>query len=376
MMDEAPFLPGVELARRFFDSAVVHLMAKHAPGLPYAAGLLGTGSDVLGYDTARSMDHDWGPRLVILLREDDLPAWGQRLDRMLLECLPAEVAGFPSRFREFADDPGIVHMAIDGDLHRVAITSLPALLERHLGIRSAAEIDVAMWVTVAGQQLLELTAGTVVHDDLGELTRLREALAWYPDDVWRYRLAAQWKRIAQSEPFVGRAGEVGDDLGSHVVGMSLVRDVMQLALLQARCYAPYAKWLGTAFARLPVAAELTPWLDRARFATTWLEREAGIVGAVRVLAERHNSLGLTGQLDPSPRPFHDRPFTVIDAGRFAAALRDSIRDPAVRALPAHLGGIDQVMDSTDALVNADLRRALRVWLREGGSRRDDRHLLR
>jgi hypothetical protein len=162
---------------------------------------------------------------------------------------------------------------------------------------------------------------------------------------------------------VSRTGDVGDDLGSHVIGLSLVRDVMRLALLQARHYAPYPKWLGTAFARVPDVAELVPWLNRARFAVTWQEREAGIVGAVRALTARHNALGLTTPVDPTPRPFHQRPFTVMDAERFADALTTSIQDPAVQALPKHLGGIDQYLDSTDALVNAELRQALREWLR-------------
>jgi hypothetical protein len=359
------FIPGADLARRLFEEAIGALMAEHAPGLPYAAGLLGAGSDVLGYDTARSMDHDWGPRQLVLLREGDLARWHDRLDRMFLAALPATVAGFPTRYRGFSEEPGTLHLTIDGDRHRIEITSLPRFLDRHLGVQRANDIDVAMWLTVSEQQVLEVTAGAVFHDALGDLTDIRGILSWYPDDVWRYRMAAAWKRIAQIEPFVGRAGEVDDNLGSQVIALSLARDVMRLAMLQARRYAPYAKWLGTAFARLPDAADLTPRLDRARYATTWQEREAGLVGAVRVLAERHNALGLAEPIEPSPRPFHDRPFTVLDAERFANALTASVTDPVVRALPMHLGGMDQYLDSTDALVSGELRRVIRAWLRGG-----------
>ncbi|WP_202870597.1 DUF4037 domain-containing protein [Kribbella sp. VKM Ac-2571] len=80
--------------------------------------------------------------------------------------------------------------------------------------------------------------------------RVRDALAWYPDQIWRWTLACQWSRIAQEEAFVQRTHEVGDELGSRVVAARLVRDLMRLAMLQARTYAPYSKWLGTAFARL------------------------------------------------------------------------------------------------------------------------------
>jgi hypothetical protein len=144
--------------------------------------------------------------------------------------------------------------------------------------------------------------------------------------------------------------------------MTLVRDAMRLAFLLERRYAPYPKWFGTAFRRLQLAELLTPHLDQARFATSWQERERGVVEAVVTLAKRHNELKLTQWLDPAPRPFHDRPFTIVGGARFSSALLETIRDPEVRALPPHTGGIDQYLDSTDALGNGALHRAIRIWM--------------
>lgn len=59
-------------------------------------------------------------------------------------------------------------------------------------------------------------------------------------------------RLSQEEPFVGRCGEVGDDLGSAVVAARQVRDLIKLCLLMNRAYPLYGKWLGTVFAALPV----------------------------------------------------------------------------------------------------------------------------
>ena len=39
--------------------------------LPYAAALVGGGSQVLGYDTPMSTDHDWGPAVTLFLPEDE-----------------------------------------------------------------------------------------------------------------------------------------------------------------------------------------------------------------------------------------------------------------------------------------------------------------
>ena len=42
-------------------------------------------------------------------------------------------------------------------------------------------------------QAVELTAGAVFHDGLGDLTRLRAAFARYPRDIVLYKLAAEWR---------------------------------------------------------------------------------------------------------------------------------------------------------------------------------------
>jgi len=53
-------MSGRELARRFHAYAVAPLLAQGMPGLRYAAGRFGSGSDVLGLEDVMSRDHDWG----------------------------------------------------------------------------------------------------------------------------------------------------------------------------------------------------------------------------------------------------------------------------------------------------------------------------
>ena len=68
-------------------------------------------------------------------------------------------------------------------------------------------------------------------------------------------------------------------------------------------------------------------------------------------------LGLTPPVDGSVRPYYDRPYRVIDAGRFVASLRDSISVGAIRRLPL-TGAADQFIDSTDAIGDLRLLRAV------------------
>ena len=51
------FVPGLELSHACYVEAVAPLLAKHYPSLIHSAGRLDTGSEVLGFDTERSMDH-------------------------------------------------------------------------------------------------------------------------------------------------------------------------------------------------------------------------------------------------------------------------------------------------------------------------------
>jgi len=136
-----------------------------------------------------------------------------------------------------------------------------------------------------------------------------------------------------------------------------VRDLMRLVLLVQRRYPPYSKWLGTAFARTPAAAELLPMLQAALSAPRWPDRESSLCEAYEAAARLHNELSLTPPVEPVVRPrFYERPYRVLEAGRFVSALRDQILDERIRRLPP-IGAVDQFIDSTDALGDIALLRA-------------------
>jgi hypothetical protein len=344
------FVPGLQLAREFYAEAVRPLLEQHFPRVRYAAALLGPGSEVAGLDTERSTDHDWGPRLQVFLGEDDAERHASAITAVLTSRLPASFRGYPVAF-PITREPG------GTPRHRAEVAGLGAWLTGQLEFDPRHAVTVLDWLATPAQRLAEVTTGAVFHDGPGELTRARTHLTWYPHDVWLYLLACQWQRISQEEAFPGRCAETGDDLGSAVVTARLARDLMRLCLLMHRQYPRYSKWLGTTFARLPQTDALAANLAAAVSAPDWRSREQHLRDAYETVAAQHNQLGLTRPLDTRTRRFYDRPYQVIDAARFTAALLEEITDPQIRRLPL-IGAIDQFTDSTDALGDLRLLRAI------------------
>ncbi len=61
------FIKGMTLCRDFFNDCAKKVIEYRFPDLKYSAGLIGYGSDVLGYDDAVSTDHMWETRFYLFL---------------------------------------------------------------------------------------------------------------------------------------------------------------------------------------------------------------------------------------------------------------------------------------------------------------------
>ncbi len=356
-----PFVDGLTLSRQFFEDEVQPILSSHFPRLGYAAALIGPGSEVLGFDTPISTDHHWGPRLMIFVSDDDLGNVGPEVICLLSRELPHTFMGYPTNFGP-PDEIGVrlLQPLSSGPVsHRVDVISVESWCSDYLDWGPTEPPTVTQWLTFPQHRLRASTAGAVFHDERGELTTARATLSWYPHDIWLYLLAAQWNRIAEEEAFMARCGDVGDDLGSTLVAARQARELMHLCFLMEKQYPPYAKWFGRAFGDLTIAAGLQPDLQSAIRSPDWLDRETALSRAYERIATFHNSLSLTDPLETAVRNYHGRPYLVLDAGRFATALRQQIRDEVINRLPDRFGALNSVVGSTDLLETADLRRRLR-----------------
>jgi hypothetical protein len=137
---------------------------------------------------------------------------------------------------------------------------------------------------------------------------------------------------------------------------------MWLAFALSRQWPPYAKWRGTAFQALVIAADLERPLAAAAMAPDWQSRENGIADACEVLLNVLRTRGL-----PVPAPavsrFWGRPYRSVDQA-VPEALLAGITDPDVTRLPASTGSIEH-WASADVLANPGrrpgLQAAYRAW---------------
>lgn len=336
---EGGFIPALRLSQGFYDNVVSGLIGN----VRHSAAHLGEGSDVLGFDTERSTDHGWGLRLQIFADDEFVGPVRQAIDK----GLPVEYRGWSVRYYRWQTD------RVE---HHIEVTTLSAWFKSSLGFDPRDGMTTALWLSTPQQLLLEATKGAVFRDDSGDLTQLRQIIEWYPRDVWLWIMACQWSLAGSLSSLVGRAAEVGDDVGSRLVAAKIARLFMQLFLLQDRIYVPYDKWLGTAVARLNDGEELTHLADEVLSASNYKAREAALLEMCLRAVQRHNVLRLTSPVSAEVGA-HDvgiagavRPYRVMDAGPIVRGCLDAIEDPALKRLNL-VGAIDQMCETSDPLIH-------------------------
>ncbi len=228
---------GMELCRSYYHEVIEPRIRSECPHAleRIAVGLLGHGSQCLGYDDEISRDHDWGPRVCILLGDEDYKRLGSDLEKVV-GSLPSEYMGFEASWEHLGPRGGALNIR---DWFR-------SLLDGRDIPREPVD-----WLPIREYELLSTTNGEIWHDGTGEVTELRRHLSYYPDAAWRKRLAGKCVQISQSTGNVGRCAKRDDVVATSFSLHRFVRDAMQIWFLLNRRYAPFYKWLYRAFKGLP-----------------------------------------------------------------------------------------------------------------------------
>ena len=245
---------GLELARAYYEAHGAPMLREQFPHLLplVAAGLFGSGSECFGYDDDISRDHDFEPGFMLLLPGEDVVS---RRDAFLLEraCdkLPREFGGLRR---------GLMRPV--GGARRGVLRTAEVFAAK-VGAGDGI-LTLGQWLTVPEYALAEAVNGEVFYDGYGEVTRVREALSSWPEDVRRKKLAGCLLLMAQSGQYnYARCLAHGETGAAQLAAVEFARSAMHALFLLNGAYMPYYKWQFRALRALPVLsleAELLEYL--------------------------------------------------------------------------------------------------------------------
>lgn len=194
-----------------------------------AAGLVGEGSECLGFDDEVSRDHDWGPSFCLWLSNEDYATFGQALQKAY-DGLPQEFRGF--RRRETTGGRG-----------RVGVWRISDFYRSFIGLSRAPE-TLAEWIRIPETFLSKATNGQVFTDPAGRFSAIRQSLlAFYPHDVYLKKIAFYAAKMAQSGQYnYKRCLDRQEFVAAQCARYEFIKAAMAMTYLLNKKYMPFYKW--------------------------------------------------------------------------------------------------------------------------------------
>ena len=244
---------GLELSRAFFEEYGRPMLKAPFPDLmPFlAAGLFGSGSECFGYDDDVSRDHDFEPGFCLFLPEEAV------VDRRTAFLLERAYSKLP---RTFGGVSRPVLQPVGGARHGVFRTT--EFFQKLIGSPDGL-LNLQEWLSIPEQALAEATNGELYFDSLGEVTRIRSALQFFPEDVRRKKLAGHLLLMEQAGQYnYARCLSHGETGAAQLAAGEFVSSAMSAVFLLNRRYQPFYKWRFRAFRELEKLSELAKPLEQ------------------------------------------------------------------------------------------------------------------
>ena len=238
---------GLELSERFYKECGEPMLKERFPELLplIAVGLVGAGSECLGFDDDISKDHDFEAGFCIFLPDESL------VDRKAEFELERAYSALPKEFMGYKRS-GI--SPVGGNRHGVMRTAEFFALK--VGTPDGA-LSLRDWFFLPEQALAEATDGKIFYDGLGEVTAIRERLLYMPNDVRLKKLAGNLLVMGQAGQYnYSRCIARGERAAAQLAVFEFVRAALNVAFLLNCRYAPYYKWTFRALTELQKLSEL------------------------------------------------------------------------------------------------------------------------
>ena len=308
-------MTGLELSRSYCEFYAPSLFEGLPSDVRYRAalGLVGEGSECLGFDDEISRDHDFGPGFCVWLPTDVYEEWGSELQRRY-DLLPVSFKGFTRQQTQMAGK-------------RVGVFEMQAFYRLYTGLSRAPQCA-KEWLAIPEQLLAQVTSGEVFADPSGEFSALRVVYqGFYPDEVMRKKFAAHCASMAQAGQYnLPRCLKRKDAVAASAARSEFLTSTMAAFHLLAHTYMPYYKWAYRSLAERACAP--APVLDAVRsIAAAPVEQVDQ--GDVEALCQ---TVGTSARLVGWTSCGSD---FLLDV---ALDIQGSLRDPYLAACPLAAGG--------------------------------------
>ena len=247
-------MKGIEIARAYYEQFGLPMLREQFGDLMplIAVGLTGSGSECFGYDDDLSVDHDFEPGFILFLPGEGV------VDRRRAFLLERACDRLPRAFMGLRRSL----MAPVGGPRRGVVRTAEYYTDR-VGAPDGI-LTVRQWLTLPTHALAEAVNGEIFYDGYGEVTRIREGLSRYPEDIRRKKLAGDLLLMAQAGQYnYARCIRRGETGAAQLAAVEFAQHAMSAVFLLNGAYMPYYKWRFRAMRQLPklsLLAELMEYL--------------------------------------------------------------------------------------------------------------------
>lgn len=219
------------MSKKFYEEFGAPMLNEQFAGvLPkLAVGLAGSGSECFGFDDEVSKDHDFEPAFCIFVPDN--------LDRKTQFSLERAYAKLP---KEFMGYKRARLAAVGGGRH--GLQKIGDFFETKTGRRDG-NLTLGDWLSVPENSLFEATNGEIFFDNLGEITKIRQKLSYFPSDIRLKKLAGHLLLMGQSGQYnYSRCIKRGDTAAAQLAVFEFSKSAMNAVFLLHKKYMPYYKW--------------------------------------------------------------------------------------------------------------------------------------
>ena len=239
-IEEKVWISNLERSKALYEKYGREMIHEKFPAYEerIAVGLVGEGSDCFGFDDEISTDHDYEPGFCMWLLQSDYEQIGERLQ--------AEYEELIERYcREdglnlfLSDRRGV--FSINDFYNGILGTGIDFEKNAESSVQSTVDIP---YEEIGEYQLATAVNGEVYVDEIGCFTAIRkQLLKYYPDIVWRRKLAQCLHDFAQyGQSNYARMMARKDYVTAALCISKAMESAMDIVYFLNKTYAPYYKW--------------------------------------------------------------------------------------------------------------------------------------